>query len=147
MFDLDKITIFLLGMCALINLYSTQPILKQLASQLDISISIATLTISETTLGVAVLSPFAGSVSDHLGRKKIMVNAILIMLLATFLCILSSSFAVFLADDTSLEAARKVTELYDKWCESKLGKFSLDDIIYLMKNTFTEHKNAGFKYG
>lgn len=53
----------------------------------------------------------------------------------------------FLADDTSLEAARKVTELYDKWRKSKSGESSLDDIIYLMKNTVTDHKDAGFKYG
>ncbi len=93
---LDHLAIFLLGMCALINLYSTQPILVQLANQLNVSVATATLTISATTFGVAILAPFAGAISDHLGRKKIMLTAVVIMTLATGLCMVATSFPILL---------------------------------------------------
>ncbi|MTV81450.1 MFS transporter [Secundilactobacillus folii] len=88
--------IFFLGMCALLNLYATQPVLKQMAVSYSVSISAATLTISATTLGVAITAPFAGAISDRYGRRKIMLGAILAMAVATVLCLLSPNFVLLL---------------------------------------------------
>lgn len=88
---------FLLGMCALLNLYSTQPVLAQIARWASLSQADAALTISATTLGVAVMAPVAGAVSDRLGRKRIMLCAIAVMVVATVLGAVSWSFGVLLA--------------------------------------------------
>ncbi|MFC6255278.1 MFS transporter [Secundilactobacillus hailunensis] len=92
----SDLSIFFLGMCALLNLYATQPVLEQLATQYRVSISLATLTISATTFGVAITAPFAGSISDRYGRRKLMLWAILAMALATVICMFSPNFTLLL---------------------------------------------------
>jgi YNFM family putative membrane transporter len=88
-----RIAIFLLGLSALLNIYSTQPLLVQLARSFHVSTSQSTWTISATTLGVAVMAPFAGSVSDHLGRKRVMLAAMVAVLAATLACAAASTLA------------------------------------------------------
>lgn len=88
--------IFFLGMCALLNLYATQPVLKQMARSYPVSVSAATLTISATTLGVAITAPFAGAISDRYGRRKLMLAAILAMAVATIMCMVSPTFNLLL---------------------------------------------------
>ncbi len=92
----SDISVFLLGMCALLNLYSTQPVLKKLAEQFSVSLNSSALTISMTTLGVAITAPIAGSISDRIGRRKVMLAAILAMILATFLSMFAPSFWLLL---------------------------------------------------
>src|SRR3989442_1096464 len=81
-----KIAVFLLGLCALLNIYSTQPLLTDLARTFHVPTDQTTWTISATTLGVAVIAPFAGAVSDYLGRKQVMLVAIAATLIATLAC-------------------------------------------------------------
>jgi MFS transporter, YNFM family, putative membrane transport protein len=92
-----RVAIFLLGMCALLNLYSTQPVLAQIARWASVSQADAAWTVSATTLGVAVMAPVAGAVSDRLGRKRIVLLAIAVMLVATALCMVSTTFGELLA--------------------------------------------------
>ncbi|MGJ8515125.1 MFS transporter [Carnimonas bestiolae] len=84
--------VFLLGICALLNLYSPQPILPALAHWGGVTVGSAGLTISATTLGVALTAPLAGSLSDRLGRKRLIVWAITLMVACTLCCVLSTSF-------------------------------------------------------
>lgn len=91
-----NVSIFFLGMCALLNLYSTQPVLKQLANSFHVSVSIATLTISATTFGVAITAPVAGAISDRYGRRKLMLWAIIAMALATIVCMVSPNLPLLL---------------------------------------------------
>ncbi|MET8625167.1 MFS transporter [Kitasatospora sp. NPDC004669] len=88
--------VFLLGLCALLNIYSTQPLLPDLARDLHVPVEQSTWTITATTLGVAVMAPFAGSVSDYLGRKRVMVTAIAASLAATLACAVAWNFAAML---------------------------------------------------
>ena len=71
--------VFLLGLSALLTTYSTQPLLPDLAADLGVSATGATWTVSATALGVAVAAPFAGAVSDRLGRKRVMLAAIAVL--------------------------------------------------------------------
>lgn len=87
------IAVFLLGCCALVNLYSTQPILVEITRWGDVSVSEGVWTISAATLGIVVVAPLAGSVSDRLGRKRVMVVAIVGMIIATSLCALAPTFS------------------------------------------------------
>ncbi|MFJ4185412.1 MFS transporter [Kitasatospora sp. NPDC089509] len=91
-----RTAVFLLGLCALLNIYSTQPLLPDLARDLHVPVERATWTITATTLGVALLAPFAGSVSDFLGRKRVMVAAIGASLAATLACALARDFTTML---------------------------------------------------
>lgn len=47
----------------------------------------------------------------------------------------------FEADDQSESAAERVSKYYKEWTESKPGSVLLDKIIYLLKNTVTDHKD------
>jgi predicted MFS family arabinose efflux permease len=71
--------VFLLGLSALLTTYATQPLLPALAADLGVSATGATWTVSATALGVAVAAPFAGAVSDRLGRKRVMLAAIAVL--------------------------------------------------------------------
>lgn len=87
------VAVFLLGTAALLNLYSTQPLLTELSEWGAVNDGQAAWTISAATLGVAAMAPIAGSVSDRFGRKVVMMAAIATMMAATLLCALSPSFA------------------------------------------------------
>jgi YNFM family putative membrane transporter len=89
--------VFLLGLSALLTVYATQPLLPALAADLGISATAAAWTVSATALGVAVAAPFAGAVSDRLGRKPVMLAAIAVLTVATAACALAPGFAVLLA--------------------------------------------------
>ena len=71
--------VFLLGLSALLTTYSTQPLLPDLAADLGVPPTGAAWTVSATALGVAVAAPFAGAVSDRLGRKRVMLAAIAVL--------------------------------------------------------------------
>lgn len=87
-----RIAVFLLGMCAMLNLYPTQPILGLISESAGVSTSLAAWTISASTLGVAITAPIAGAISDHLGRKRIISAAILTMIVTALVCVIASSF-------------------------------------------------------
>ncbi len=89
--------VFLLGLSALLTIYATQPLLPALAADLGVSATAAAWTVSATALGVAVAAPFAGAVSDRLGRRRVMLTAIAVLAGATAACALAPGFAVLLA--------------------------------------------------
>lgn len=91
------VAVFLLGTAALLNLYSTQPILTELSAWARVDSASAAWTISATTFGVAILAPVAGSISDRIGRKRVMLVAIAAMAIATLCCAVAPAFAWLLA--------------------------------------------------
>ncbi|WP_373100939.1 MULTISPECIES: MFS transporter [Pasteurellaceae] len=86
------LTIFLLGACALVCLYSTQPILLQIAAWGGVEVESAALTISATTLGVALFAPFSGSMAVRLGRRKTIFIAVGALCLTTLLAVSAWNF-------------------------------------------------------
>jgi predicted MFS family arabinose efflux permease len=84
------IAVMLAGTCTFLNVYCTQPLLpflRQLfhASELEVS-----LTVSATTLGVALAAPIVGLMAEHIGRKKVIVPALLWLTLPTLLAATST---------------------------------------------------------
>ena len=53
----------------------------------------------------------------------------------------------FEAKDTSLKAPEKVQKYFKEWEESEAGTFSLEKMKYLLENTITKHKEAGWNGG
>jgi predicted MFS family arabinose efflux permease len=77
--------VFMTGFGTFVNLYATQPLLPQFrrlfgASELSVS-----LTVSAPILAVALTAPVIGLLSDSVGRKRIIVAALLGLALPTAL--------------------------------------------------------------
>ncbi len=60
------------------NLYSTQPLLPLLAREFNISPTAASLSLSVATASLAVALLFTPGLSDRVGRKSVMVTALLL---------------------------------------------------------------------
>jgi YNFM family putative membrane transporter len=68
--------IWLCGFCPFLAVYATQPLLPTLAKIFLASENDVSLTITATTLAVAITAPFIGLLSDAVGRKVVIVGAI-----------------------------------------------------------------------
>lgn len=80
-----KTAIFLVGMSAFLQVYSVQAVLPVLMADLRASEVQAGLAVGATVLGIALMSPFMGMLSDAFGRKKFIVGSILYLTLPTAL--------------------------------------------------------------
>lgn len=87
-----KSAVVLLGMTALLNLYSTQPILGDIAVWAHISTTNAAWTISTTTAAVAITAPFAGMLSDRIGRRRVILAAVAAMAVLSVAALTSWSY-------------------------------------------------------
>lgn len=94
--ELTKVALFLAGSSALLNIYSTQPILGEITARFGGEPVLGTWTITATTGAVALTAPLAGSISDHLGQKRLIVPALAGTVLATLLCACAWSWASLL---------------------------------------------------
>jgi predicted MFS family arabinose efflux permease len=72
------------GASAFIDMYATQPLLPELRTLFGASEASVALTITATTFACAAAAPFVGSIADRVGRKRVIVTAILLIGLATF---------------------------------------------------------------
>jgi len=73
------------GACAFFPLYATQPLLpmfRKLFAATELRVS---LTVSAATIAVALASPVVGLLADSVGRKRVIVPAILLLALPTML--------------------------------------------------------------
>src|SRR5437764_10814360 len=81
--DLSAAT--LVGFAAFLNLYAPQPLLPLLSKTFNASKVEVGLTITATTMAVAMLAPIVGTLADLLGRKRIIVVAMFGTAIPTFL--------------------------------------------------------------
>lgn len=84
------IAVALAGFSAFLNLYATQsllPLLRQVFHASEVEVS---LTVSSTTIAVAIAAPFIGLFADILGRKRIIASAIFGLAVPTFLAATAS---------------------------------------------------------
>jgi len=131
------------GYCAFINLYSPQAILPLLSQEFGASAAEISTIITVSTLAVALTAPFSGAVADVLGRKRVIVAAMFMLVVPTVMVGLSDGlpalifwravqglilppiFAVMVAyigDELSRQEATTVAGIYSSG--SSLGGFS-----------------------
>lgn len=67
----------LLGGCAFLNLYVTQPLLPLFQHLFHATPKAVSLTMGASVLAVAISAPFTGMVADAIGRKRVIVAALL----------------------------------------------------------------------
>ncbi len=73
------------GFSAFLGLYATQPLLPMLERLFHTGKAQVSLTLTASTLGVAVAAPLVGSIADRLGRKRVIVASASLLALATLL--------------------------------------------------------------
>ncbi|MBN3821480.1 MFS transporter, partial [Paraburkholderia sp. Se-20369] len=88
---------FLCGFAAFLNLYSTQGILRELAVAFGVSAERAGQGVSATTLAVAIIAPFVGTLAARFARRTVIVCAALAVALPVAWSAHATSFPSFLA--------------------------------------------------
>lgn len=89
--DYRRIGVILAGLCSFLDLYATQSLLPMLAGKFDASPAQVSLTVGATTLAVALIAPFTGIVADVLGRRRVIVIAMFLLVVPTALVGFASS--------------------------------------------------------
>lgn len=75
----------LCGVVAFLNLYVTQPMLPLLERIFHASKSVVGLTVSGSTLGVALSAPILGALAEQMSRKRVIVASALLISVPTLL--------------------------------------------------------------
>jgi predicted MFS family arabinose efflux permease len=88
-FNARHLAVGLAGFCTFINLYSPQAILPLLSSEFGAGAAEIANIMTASTLAVAITAPFTGTVADVLGRKRVIVTAMLILGIPTVMCALA----------------------------------------------------------
>jgi len=83
--------IVLAGFCTFLDLYTTQPLLPLFQRVFHASEVAVGMTLSATTLAVALAAPFAGLIAERLGRKRVILGSTLGLVMPTLLAATSSS--------------------------------------------------------
>jgi MFS transporter, YNFM family, putative membrane transport protein len=71
-----ELAVGMVGFCAFLGLYATQPLLPILQHTFGASKVAVSLTVSAATLGVALAAPWVGVLADLVGRKRVIVPAV-----------------------------------------------------------------------
>ncbi|MGI8527100.1 MAG: MFS transporter [Pseudolabrys sp.] len=88
-----QLAVGLAGYCAFINLYSPQAILPLLSSEFGVTAAQIAGVMTASTLSVALIAPFIGTVADVLGRKRVIVTAMFILTIPTVFAALAPSLS------------------------------------------------------
>lgn len=91
-----RITFFLCGFAAFLNLYSTQGILHELAAAFGVSAERAGQGVSATTTAVAIIAPFVGMLAARIERRTAISLAAIAVALPVVWSAHAASFASFL---------------------------------------------------
>ena len=92
-FSAPYLAVGLAGYCAFINLYSPQSILPLLSEEFHATAAEVSTIITVSTLAVALTAPFTGTVADVLGRKRVIVAAMFVLVTPTLMVGLSTSLS------------------------------------------------------
>ncbi len=90
-FSARHLAVGLAGYCAFINLYSPQAILPLLSQEFSAGAAAISTIITVSTLAVALTAPFTGTVADVLGRKRVIVAAMFMLVVPTVMVGLSNN--------------------------------------------------------
>jgi predicted MFS family arabinose efflux permease len=86
-----QLMVGLIGYCAFINLYAPQSVLPLLSHEFGASAGEVSTIITVSTLAVAITAPFTGAVADVLGRKRVIVAAMFVIVAPTLMVGLATS--------------------------------------------------------
>ena len=91
-----RIAVGLAGYCAFLNLYSPQAILPLLSTEYGAGAAEISTIMTAGTLAIALTAPFTGTVADVLGRKRVIVAAMLIVAVPTIMAAMAPSLGALI---------------------------------------------------
>lgn len=83
--------VWLAGFCSFLDLYAPQSILPTIRDLYGVGAVEASHMISATTLAVALIAPFTGAGADMIGRKRVIVTAMVALIVPTVMIALSTT--------------------------------------------------------
>lgn len=86
----------LAGFCAFVNLYPPQAVLPILAQEFGAGATSVSMTVTASTLAVALVAPFAGAAADVLGRKRVITAAMFALIVPTAMVGLSNDLSAMI---------------------------------------------------
>ena len=89
--DRRRIAVAFAAVGAFLHLYAPQAVLPLMASEYGVGAADASLIITAGTLAVAATAPFTGALSDVLGRKRLIVAAMALLLVPATMTALAPS--------------------------------------------------------
>ncbi|HEY8749271.1 MAG TPA: MFS transporter [Tepidisphaeraceae bacterium] len=95
--DLRVAMVALIGFCVFLTVYATQALLPLLADLFHATKFHVSLTVSATTIGIALGSPFVGLLAEKLGRRQIMVASVMLLTLPVLLASTARSLNALIA--------------------------------------------------
>src|SRR5205814_6688127 len=87
----------LAGFTAFLSLYATQPLLPLFARVFGADQFTSSLTVTATTIGVAISPPFVGRIADVVGKRRVIVAAAFLLASATLLAATAASLNQIIA--------------------------------------------------
>jgi len=91
-----NVALFCAGFVTFVTLYDVQPLLPLFALEFNVSPAVASLPLSFATIALAVGMLIAGTVSETLGRRRVMTVALFLTSLLAVATLFSHSFASLL---------------------------------------------------
>ncbi|KQL48447.1 MFS transporter [Brevibacillus choshinensis] len=91
-FRKSNLAFFAAGFNTFAILYSTQPLLPEFSKEFHVSPTMASLSLSVTTIALAVSMLFFGTISEVWGRKPVMIGSMLVASILSILTACSTSF-------------------------------------------------------
>src|SRR3954471_22607300 len=90
--DPRRIAVAFCAIGAFLHLYAPQAVLPMMAREYGVGAADASLIITAGTLAVAATAPFAGALSDVIGRKRLIVVAMALLMIPATMTALAGSF-------------------------------------------------------
>src|SRR5262245_23186318 len=88
--------VILAGFTAFLNLYATQPLLPLLMRVFNTTHFAVSLTVTASTMGVAIAAPVVGRLADLIGRKRVILGSAFGVAVATAIAATSSNLTQLL---------------------------------------------------
>ncbi|MDH5162680.1 MFS transporter [Heyndrickxia oleronia] len=95
-FRMANLALFAGGFNTFAILWSTQPLLPEIANEFHISPAVSSLTLSSTTIALAISMLVVGSLSEVFGRKSVMTISLIASSILAIITALSPNFQLLL---------------------------------------------------
>jgi predicted MFS family arabinose efflux permease len=90
--DRRRIAVAFAAIGAFLHLYAPQAVLPMMAGEYGVGAADASLIITAGTLAVAATAPFTGAISDVLGRRRVIVTAMALLIIPATMTAFAPSF-------------------------------------------------------
>src|SRR5262245_1569103 len=95
-FPRSTFPVILAGFTAFLDLYATQPLLPLLMRVFQATHFAVSLTVTASTVGVAIAAPAVGRLADLVGRKRVIAGSAFVITAATAMAATSANLAQFI---------------------------------------------------